>query len=714
MSKTNKTISNDFSLLHIILKAAIIGFIWGLADLYIGFFNATLSAQTYLLFFVAYILSCVFIAVLISLVIRKINSKKSLALQPDIFVFMVILFLYSYIIASVKINGWFNLLNIRAIATITLLLAATGILTRLLLKKEVLKNLILSKTGFLQITFLTGWGLTIFSYFFLNFPEVISDKVQVFLYLSGIVILPFFSILLIFSAEKISKKLIKKDFPRGIVTSVVIIFLCFVVPLLLKNPDISKFHTTKHQPKLIASKNKTNVILIVMDTARKDHLSCYGYKRQATPNIDQFAANAVLFNQYISTAPWTIPSHASIFTGMFTSKHGAKFSPKEHLILPMPRECVTLAEVLQQHGWHTIGITANTILNHKTNFDQGFDFYYAKLNEFRDFFWGAFTGIVFKEIWNKWNFLRINIARLSSDINRVVFEKLEENHSDPLFLFINYMEPHHGLKFLPARYNNLYGSNWGHWKEMYDGIDIEEIVYKRKTIAQREKEINDNWLDNKMQFMDFHIGQLFDKLKELMLYQISIIILVSDHGDLFGEHFSFGHSMELYHELKQVPLIIKYPSTMNKTGICNKVVQNVDLMPQILSELGLPIPEDVQGQNFEEINHEIISELFRRNVLTYNKPRYNRDLKAIYDFNQHESYYKYIQSTNGDNELFDIKFDSLELNNILSEQPIKARLFDDRLMDWREAITPISDDSAEPNKLDQKTKDKLRALGYVQ
>lgn len=712
MKNAEKSVLGQVAGGQFIRSAVLIGATWGLADLYIGSLNATLSWRVYLAFFVAYILSCVILALIVWVILKKIKSSKSFPIRPVIFTFIVILFVYSFIIASAKINGWFNLLNIRAVGTVILLISGTGILAVLLMKINTLKELIESKYGMWPVVFSISWGLTIYSYFLLNFSQVLTDKLKVMLSLLGMAFLPIIIILLIGGTEIVLQHRIKKVYPRRIAISLFLLLLCLITPLLV-SLDFFKNETKKVQPVGQAVLDKPNVILIVMDTARKDHLSCYGASRKTTPNIDQFSKEGILFTRYISTAPWTIPSHASLFTGMFTSKHGARFTQGERVFSPLPKECVTLAEVLQANGWKTIGISANTILSHKSNFDQGFDFYYAKLNDFRDFFWGSLCGIVFKEIWNKWNFLRINVSRLSSDINRLVYRQLDQISAEPFFLFINYMEPHHGLKYLPGKYNRLYGNDWGDWQKMYDSLDIDEIVHKRKAVSEAEKQINDNWLDNKMQFMDFHIGQLFKKLKELNFYDNSIIILLSDHGDLFGEHYSFGHSMELYHELIHVPLIIKYPTSLGRTGICNTVVQNIDLMPQILTDLGLPLPDGIQGQKFADINHEIISELFRRGDLTYNKPRYDRDLKAIYDFQNQQGYYKYIQATNGDNELFDIKADSLELKNIISENPDLAQSLIDRLFEWRKAIRPVIDTSQVQQKIDQKTKERLKALGYV-
>ena len=249
---------------------------------------------------------------------------------------------------------------------------------------------------------------------------------------------------------------------------------------------------------------------------------------------------------------------------------------------------------------------------------------------------------------------------------------------------------------------------------MYNSLDLEAIVTKKEKIPPEKYEINRDWLDTKMVYLDRQVGRLFEYLKDIGVYDDSYIILLSDHGDLFGEHYSFGHSMELYNELIHAPLIIKYPKNMNRKGINNQFVQTVDLMPELLKELQLPIPEQVQGQPFDQISHELVSELFRRNDLTLNKPRYNRDLKAIYDTNTSgNSIYKFIQSTNGQHELYNLDIDPTEKKNILSVEQRIANILDERLNRWRMSIIPMNRGIGDPHQLDKTTKDRLKALGYI-
>ena len=192
--------------------------------------------------------------------------------------------------------------------------------------------------------------------------------------------------------------------------------------------------------------------------------------------------------------------------------------------------------------------------------------------------------------------------KLSSEINDLAIHWLGKKIDPPFFLFLNYMEPHRGYGYLPDNYDSLYGYSWKSWKKHAPtSEDIFDIVNLKKEVSPEQYRIQHDWTQCKIAFMDRQIGHLLDVLKELKLYDSSMIIMVSDHGDLFGEHNAFGHEEDLYNELIRVPLIIKYPGNTNAHTIDERYVQNVDLMPEILSHAGLPIPVEIQGQPIARI-----------------------------------------------------------------------------------------------------------------
>lgn len=465
-------------------------------------------------------------------------------------------------------------------------------------------------------------------------------------------------------------------------------------------------------------KGKPNIIWIVADTARRDRFSLYGYHRQTTPNIDAFAKDAVVFTRAIAAAPWTVPSHASMFTGMYPSKHGAHHSGRRSICDPLPQANLTIAEILSGVGYSTACIAANNAgLSRGFALDQGFQLYFADLPSVYSLLWGKLLQQLPGKIKN--DYLRINDLSLASEINPIVVEKVilswvKKHHADPFFLFVNYMEPHGGINHIPQPYDSLFGFRRDLHDKIFEGFDQAKIVRKEKTVTEEQKAFHDAYTDRKIAFMDHHLGRLLDTFKEVGIYDGAMIIITSDHGNLFGEHFSFGHNTDLYNELIWVPLIVKYPRSMQRSGTEDKYVSNIDVMPEILSVAGLPVPEGVQGQPFAEVSHEIIAELFEQKNNAHarmNPQRYYRDLRAIYS--NDAGNLKYIYSSNGDGELFDLDADPAEIKNLAETMPDKVKALEARLESRLNSFEPVRDEDAREITSTDKLMERLRALGYV-
>jgi arylsulfatase A-like enzyme len=185
-----------------------------------------------------------------------------------------------------------------------------------------------------------------------------------------------------------------------------------------------------------------------------------------------------------------------------------------------------------------------------------------------------------------------------------------------------------------------------------------------------------------------------------------MIIVTSDHGESFGNHDIMTHGFSLYEEELKVPLLIKYPSSQPLKGIMADPVSLVDVLPTILSTLGLVSPEGVQGKTLPAQGRPIIAESYNnwRKILLYGN-RFNRDLRVIFD-----GPFKYIWGSNGC-ELYDIEHDPHEQNNIIEEMPDKARNMQAMLDEWLNSFTPVL--SREFTPIDKATEESLRALGYL-
>ncbi|MFC1980593.1 sulfatase, partial [Chloroflexota bacterium] len=253
-------------------------------------------------------------------------------------------------------------------------------------------------------------------------------------------------------------------------------------------------------------RGKPNILWIVMDTVRADHLSCYDYHRNTTPNIDRVASEGILFENAISAAPWTLPSHASMFTGLFPSKHGAD---TEHRRLD--DDFQTIAEVLRSYGYRTFGYSNNSMaVNERVNLNQGFDIFEVTTMG-KDKVW------VSTELADK---LKVNIARPevhdfvlmddgARETNEVVKRWIADAHQaeTPFFVFINYMEAH-GPYYPPESYARPFLGEGVSWAEaMSVNQDCRRYITGQVEMGAEDFEILRALYDGEISYLDFRMGQ---------------------------------------------------------------------------------------------------------------------------------------------------------------------------------------------------------------
>jgi arylsulfatase A-like enzyme len=310
------------------------------------------------------------------------------------------------------------------------------------------------------------------------------------------------------------------------------------------------------------------VILVTLDTTRADHLGTYGYERPVSPRIDAFAAEAMVFTRAWSTAPWTLPAHASMFTGKYPTSHGADFDPeagRHHLGEVMHREGaeqyrvsrlgdeqVTLAELLHERGYATAAFVAGPWLAPPFGLLQGYEVADAELGSLEEPSSDALT-----ERAGAW------LAGLPSD--------------RPAHLLVNYFDAH-GPYEPPGGYRELArGASAG------------------PPPAPGSREALLESYDGEIRFVDEHFGRLLDTLRAAGRYDGALIVVVGDHGEMFGEHGLFMHSGAHYETLLRVPLIVRLPGGERAGSIAAEPFSLVDLLPLIASEVGIALPQDVEG-----------------------------------------------------------------------------------------------------------------------
>ncbi|MEM8993607.1 MAG: sulfatase, partial [Acidobacteriota bacterium] len=349
----------------------------------------------------------------------------------------------------------------------------------------------------------------------------------------------------------------------------------------------------------------TPVILLVLDTVRADHLSLYGYPRNTTPNLDAFARDAVVYERAVATSSWTLPSHASLFTGLFPLTHGAlrlpgldaeKASLAEKGIhrpaYPLPAETPTLAEHLQQEGFATAAMVANfAYLDPVFGVDRGFETYFNVRNT-------PIKPMILRLVDRRirtlpWARRHWQVYRSAEQINRLGVEWLEAQGTHRLFLFLNYMEAH--LPWGPHQPGLRYA-------EFAAESSLPERPRGTATPGPEWKERVDLY-DSNIASLDARLGELFDDLKRLELYDRSLIVVISDHGESFGENGADGHGKSLNEAEIWVPMLVKYPGARD-VGRRSERVQLVDVVPMITAELQRPFPARIDGRMEPDASEE--------------------------------------------------------------------------------------------------------------
>lgn len=324
------------------------------------------------------------------------------------------------------------------------------------------------------------------------------------------------------------------------------------------------------------------VILVTMDTTRWDSLSLHGGPLDTSPNIARLASRATVFDNAWSTSPWTLPSHASIFTGLYPSHHGAGVTNPR-----LARHLTTLAEIFRQAGYFTAGFAGGELSASHWGVAQGFEVY-------RD---------------------PEGLETRGDRLTGFVEEFLDERCDGPLFLFVNYFDPH-GLYQAPAEFEELFGVAelreriqdaplWGElsrgdasvWRAIIGGeaeVTAEAIAYIRAAYLAE------------VAFMDHQIGRLVEWLEDHGLFEEATIVLVADHGEFLGEHGFFSHACRLDPELTRVPLIIKWPHQM-EPELVDTLVSQVDLFSTLAAMTGAPISAN-DGGSLKSVDRNELSQ----------------------------------------------------------------------------------------------------------
>jgi arylsulfatase A-like enzyme len=318
---------------------------------------------------------------------------------------------------------------------------------------------------------------------------------------------------------------------------------------------------------------RPNIILISIDTLRADHLSLYGYPRRTSPRLDELAKTGIVFNYAISHAPWTLPSHASLFTSLYAPQHQAflyGFKNLQNFEMEnrhLPDAFVTLAERLQESGYITSGFAGGAWVSSIVSLDQGFDSWFESFELGRDI---SQVSEWFDRHASASFFLFLHTFEVHDYYNK--FSGRNDSDNQPAKTFY----PQYRGKVLDREFD-IVKYHGGKGLE-YDDIRFIKALYDEQILA-----------------VDEELGKLFEELTKRGLDKNTIVIWTSDHGEEFNEHGGIFHGHSLYDELVHVPLIIRYPKGLPQGRTVNKLVRLIDIYPTIMELAGLQLPEGLEG-----------------------------------------------------------------------------------------------------------------------
>ncbi len=459
-----------------------------------------------------------------------------------------------------------------------------------------------------------------------------------------------------------------------------------------------------------------NVLLIVLDTARADHFSCYGYGRDTTPFLRSFSRTATLYPTAISAAPWTLPSHASIFTGLYPSAHGATWKTRS-----LGARYLTLAEFLASKGYDTAGFSNNPVVNRADGLAQGFDLF---VDMWKDDI--ANPTLFFRLDWFLRRLLGKNDGgayRTSQWVREWLGHVYQEDH--PFFLFVNLMECHLWHDAPDAYHQKFLESSPPAEVQAIRSNDLYYFLTGEKSLKKSEWMDYSAIYDGDLNYLDRMLEGLFGFLEKGGYLDDTIVVITADHGEHLGEHDMIDHQLSLYEPLLHVPLMIKLPETMTKLPEVRGAVQTVDIFPTLVDLLGLNDEDTMQrfqGMSLlrmkEEPHRVVISEyeppLDRISWFLSRDPdgrsilKYKRSLKSV-----RIDSLKYVWSSNGDSELYNLARDPDEVENIINVSPEVAASLKERMTEWLQSFEHAAPNEAGNVKLDRATQQQLRALGYL-
>ncbi len=406
-----------------------------------------------------------------------------------------------------------------------------------------------------------------------------------------------------------------------------------------------------------APQERPNLLLVAVDTLRADRLSGYGYAAPTSPRLDAFLSQAVVFEDAQATSSWTLASFASLLTSLYPSSHRcASFSTR---LLP---QYTTLAEILSANGYATAGIVSHLFLGEKHGLHQGFAHYDQEL--------------VMADAQRSHE--QISSPEITAKALEWLRGRAGEPRREPWFLFVHYFDPH-----------SVYNQHEG-FTERFEATDSGRY-------------------DGEVAFTDDHVGRLLEGLEQLGLSGNTVVALVSDHGEEFGEHGAQHHGKTLFREVLQVPFAIRAPGLSPRR--VSELVTIVDFLPTVLELLRIPLPQGpIAGRSLVPLMRGEALEPRGALAELRLKPEFPADAYVL-------GRWKLVVDRSGTEpafQLYDREADPQEQQDLASRNPEVVEDLRQRLRAELQAARAIGSGFRESEQVEHSRAEleQLRALGY--
>jgi arylsulfatase A-like enzyme len=431
----------------------------------------------------------------------------------------------------------------------------------------------------------------------------------------------------------------------------------------------------EREPAARPASSLPDVLLVSLDTTRADRLGVYGHPHATSPVLDRLAAESLVFERAVSTSSWTLPAHASLFTGKLPTAHGARFDPEGELLLgeALPGDEVppfrastiapaeqTLAERLAEAGYATLGVAGGPWLKRVFGLTAGF----AAWDESGVTSWQGAPG---------------------PHVTDAALTLLAEAGERPFFLFVNYFDPH--SPYRPPLLDRL----------RVLGNPFAEL---RGGLARA---LQHNAYDGEIRRMDRELGRLLDALRVRGRYRDSLIVVTADHGELFGEGGRFGHGNHLSEAELHVPLLVKLPGGARAGERVTARVSTAGVFALILEQAGLPGDDGALPAVTEALPAPVVAE-------TYPLAQASAagHWRALYVGNL-----KYLWNSAGRHELRDLSEGWDPDSNRIDDSPELARRLDRQLTEILTAAQSPARERPPVRPVDSETREALESLGYL-